>query len=174
MRQDQPRFRLIERRGIRLAFCSYTTGTNGIPLPAGKEWQVNIFDFNKLNADIHAAKQAGADGIILALHSGVEYQRLPSPEQQQFCQGLLAAGVDVILGSHVHVVQPLASQLIVDPGSNENRHAFIAYSLGNFLSNQYWRYSDSGLMLSLKISKRSNGWDKCNRGQSFSIMGGPV
>ncbi len=150
---DQERYRMMESKGVKLAFLSYTTTTNGIPLPAGKEWMVNIFDYAKITADISDAKQNGADGIVFALHTGIEYQRVPSPEQQEMVQHLLALGVDIVLGSHVHVIQPLELRNIFIPASGAVKTCFIAYSLGNLLSNQRWRYSDCGLIVQIQLEK---------------------
>ena len=151
----QKRYRMAEIRGVKLAFLSYTTSTNGIRLPAGKEWMVNMFDYARIAADIADARKNGADGIVFALHTGIEYQRYPSKEQQEMVQHLLALGVDVILGSHVHVIQPLELRTIFIPATQTTKNCFIAYSLGNFLSNQRWRYSDCGLIVHLNAEKPS-------------------
>lgn len=148
---SQKRYRMMETKGLKLAFLSYTTTTNGIRLPAGKEWMVNMFDYAKIAADITDAKQNGADGIIFALHTGIEYQRYPSSEQQDMVQHLLALGVDIVLGSHVHVIQPLELRNIFIPSCGATKTRLIAYSLGNLLSNQRWRYSDCGLMVQMKL-----------------------
>mgnify|MGYP001953637197 CR=1 FL=1 len=147
------RYRIIEKNQIKLAFFSYTTTTNGIPLPKGKEWAVNMLDYKQIAKDIATVKQAGADGIVFGLHTGTEYFREPTPEQLVIVKKLLALGVDIVLGSHVHVIQPIeiTSGEPLVPG--KQRTYFVAYSLGNFLSNQRWRYSDCGLMVSLKLVK---------------------
>lgn len=150
---DHKRYRIMETKGIKLAFLSYTTTTNGIRIPSGKEWMVNLFDYAKIAEDITDARQNGADGIVFALHTGTEYQRYPSTEQQNMVQNLMALGVDVVLGSHVHVIQPLELRNILIPATGKVKTCFIAYSLGNFLSNQRWRYSDCGLMVQLKLDK---------------------
>jgi poly-gamma-glutamate synthesis protein (capsule biosynthesis protein) len=150
---EAPRYRIIEKNRIKLAFFSYTTTTNGILPPKGEEWVVNMLDYDQISKDIAKAKMAGADGIVFGLHTGIEYQREPSLEQIEIIQKLLALGVDIILGSHVHVIQPIevgVKQMV--PG--RCRTYFVAYSLGNFLSNQRWRYSDCGLMVSLKLAKK--------------------
>jgi poly-gamma-glutamate synthesis protein (capsule biosynthesis protein) len=149
----QKRYRIIEVNGVKLAFLSYTTTTNGIRLPPGKEWMVNIFDYAKIDADIGDARKNGADGIVFALHTGIEYQRYPSTEQQEMIQHLLALGVDVVLGSHVHVIQPLELRNTFIPATGTTKTCFIAYSLGNLLSNQRWRYSDCGLMTQMTLEK---------------------
>lgn len=150
---QEPRYRILEKNQIKLAFFSYTTTTNGIPLPKGKEWAVNMLDYHRIATDIHKAKRAGADGIVFALHTGIEYQREPSPEQLEIVRKLLALGVDIVLGSHVHVVQPIEIPIGDSFVPGKHRTYFVAYSLGNFLSNQRWRYSDCGIIVSLKLIK---------------------
>lgn len=153
--ESDPRYYFKSINGINLAFFSYTTSTNGIRVPPGKEWMLNTLNYNNIDLlaeEIKKVKAAGADAVILALHTGTEYQRIPSAEQHQTINKLIEIGVDIILGSHVHVIQPYEFREYTDSNGNKRR-CFIAYSLGNFLSNQQWRYSDCGLILTLKLVK---------------------
>ncbi len=152
-RPDVKRYRMVETKGIKLAFLAYTTSTNGIVIPKAKQWMVNMLDYDEIAADIADAKRNGAAGIILALHTGIEYQRVPSNEQKQIVNRLLELGVDIVLGSHVHVIQPVELRTVATSEINKARTCFVAYSLGNLLSNQRWRYSDCGLMVHLKLTK---------------------
>lgn len=154
LRSEDPDYAIFDINGIRLGFLSYTTSTNGIPLPANAPYLVNVLDFKTLPMTVAKLKELEADVIITALHDGVEYQRWPSREQRTVVQKLLEAGVDIVLGSHVHVIQPFEYQTVVNKDGS-SRECFVAYSLGNFLSNQQWRYSDCGLMLTLEIEKSS-------------------
>jgi len=114
-------------KGVRIAHLSYTYGTNGIPVPASQPWLVNVTDVARILADAARAKQAGAQFVVVSMHWGVEYQTAPTPEQQAQAQTLLASSdVDLILGDHVHVLQPV--QKIGDK--------YVIYGLGNLLSNQ--------------------------------------
>src|SRR5664280_939650 len=114
-------------KGARIAHLSYTYGTNGIPVPASQPWLVNVTDVARILADAARAKQAGAQFVVVSMHWGVEYQTAPTPEQQAQAQTLLASpDVDLILGDHVHVLQPV--QKIGDK--------YVIYGLGNLLSNQ--------------------------------------
>ncbi len=149
----QKPYYLAEINGLKLAFFSYTTLTNGLQPPTSKRWTLNILDYSKLAWEIAQIRQAGVDGIIMALHTGEEYQRYPSIADQQLCYRLFDLGIDIILGSHVHVIRPLEAVVIKDPFSERLKTCFLAYSLGNFLSNQRWQYSDYGLMITLRISK---------------------
>jgi poly-gamma-glutamate synthesis protein (capsule biosynthesis protein) len=155
--QNVKPYYLVDCKGIRLGFLSYTDFTNGHPLPSGREWMVNMLDRQKVLQDIQEVKKAGADCIIMAVHTGVEYQRMPSGKQQELCDWLIRSGVDIILGSHVHVIQPLEKRSFFDPDRMMERQSFIAYSLGNLLSNQRWRYSDYGLLVKFLLTKKSEG-----------------
>lgn len=150
-------YRIVDCKGIRLGFLSYTSFTNDHPLPSGREWMVNMMDRQKALQEIQEVKEGGADCIIAAVHTGVEYQRKPSKEQRELCDWLIRSGVDIVLGSHVHVVQPLEKRSYYDPVRMAERDGFVAYSLGNLLSNQRWRYSDYGLMVKFLLTKKKEG-----------------
>jgi len=148
-----PPFVLKRVRNLTVAFLGYTTTTNCLPLPAGRPWLVNIFSETAARADIAAARQAGADAVVLALHTGTEYLRRPSDQQRAEVAQLVAAGADVILGSHVHVAQPWELRTVTDTATGRSRQCFIAWSLGNALTNQQWHYSDYGLIATLELAK---------------------
>jgi len=146
---------IVNVHGIKLAFLNYTASTNGLPVPPGKEFAVNLLDPAAVIAEAEAARNLGADLVIAVLHFGVEYQRWPSEDQRRLATELCAHGVDVIIGSHPHVVQPV-ERITVQRGSKTHQ-CVVAYSLGNFISNQRWRYSDSGIILYLEIKKTPEG-----------------
>jgi poly-gamma-glutamate synthesis protein (capsule biosynthesis protein) len=106
-------------------------------------------------ADIDRLKESGCQFIIAIIHAGTEYQRHPNEFQVAVTRELFDAGVDVVTGSHPHVIEPLEWQTR-KPGGVEKR-VLAAYSLGNFISNQRWRYSDCGLILNLDIVKKEDG-----------------
>ena len=149
----QKSYYLVNLKGVKLAFLSYTTSTNGNLIPKEYTWAVNLLDLKKVSADIADAKRDGADGIVLGLHTGIEYQREPSEEQQALVGKLFELGADIIIGSHVHVIQPFQFVGVEDPVSRSSRICFVAYSIGNLLSNQRWRYSDCGLLLKIDLEK---------------------
>ncbi len=138
----------VNLQQIELVFFAYTYGTNGIPIPRGKEYLVDLMDEQQIIADIRRAKdEMEADAVILALHWGQEYQRLPTPQQRQLARRLIDAGADVIVGTHPHVIQP------VEWMETENHQGMVFYSLGNFISNQRNRYRDSGIIVYFTIKK---------------------
>jgi poly-gamma-glutamate synthesis protein (capsule biosynthesis protein) len=114
--------------GVRVALLAYTYGLNGLPLPSGAPWLVNVIDAQRILGDARNARAAGAQFVMVQLQWGQEYQSQPTSEQQSLARTLLASpDVDVIVGHHVHVVQPV--ERIGDK--------YVVYGLGNFLSNQH-------------------------------------
>jgi len=118
---------IYEADGVRVGHLAYSMDTNGIPIPAGKPWIINLNDPDKMLADAAALKAAGAEIVVMSVHWGAEYQAQPTPYQVDLAHRLLASpDIDLILGDHVHVVQP--TQKIGDK--------YVVYGMGNFLSNQ--------------------------------------
>lgn len=113
--------------GRRIAHLSYTYGINGAVLPAHRPWTVNLIDRTRILRDARRAKRRGADLVLVSLHWGTEYVTTPTQAQRRLAGRLLRSpAVDVLIGHHAHVVQPV-----------ERRHGkVVAYGLGNLLSNQ--------------------------------------
>lgn len=136
-------------KGFKLAFLAYTLSTNGLKPPAGKEYLVNTWDWEQAAKDIAAARAGGAEFVVVSMHWGQEYQRRPTAEQEELARKLAGAGADLILGSHPHVLQPLAE--IIRPGGDER--VLAAYSLGNFISNQRDPHTDRGQILYVTLTR---------------------
>ncbi|MGE8205817.1 CapA family protein [Heyndrickxia sp. NPDC080065] len=145
--KDQQTLRIENVNGIKVAILAYTYGTNGIPLPEGKNYLVNIIDKKKILLELKRARSQ-ADIVILSLHWGIEYMRQPTEEQKELAKLFTNGGADVILGTHPHVLQPI-EKLRTEDG----RDAYVVYSLGNFISGQMWDYKDIGGMFEFKVSK---------------------
>lgn len=143
---------ISEKNGIRMGLLSYTYGTNGIPIPEGKPYLINLIDEAKIKADIKRLREAGADLVTVALHFGTEYQTVPNESQTTLARALAAAGADIIAGSHPHVVQPYE---IVDTFDEQGRpkQALIIYSMGNFISNQRGESKDYGVIFKVNVKK---------------------
>lgn len=99
--------------GAKIAQLSYTYGTNGIPLPEGKPWSVNVIDQQRIIDDARAARSAGANVVVLSVHWGTEWQTAPDQQQRELAQALTASrgtdglpDIDLIIGTHNHVPQP--------------------------------------------------------------------
>ena len=132
---DEPQIYELEREGqtIRVAQIAATYGTNGLPIPSDAPWAVTLIDTDRLVAQATAARTAGADLVVASLHWGVEYRSAPSTDQLEVADALAASGqIDLIIGNHPHVPQPMA--LLV--GGPRGEGMWVAYSLGNFISNQ--------------------------------------
>lgn len=116
---------ILPVRGLRIAFLSYTYGTNGIPAP--HPWSVNLISRKKVVADAQRARRRGADFVIANFHWGDEYVHEPNALQSGLARRLLRRGVvDVIVGQHAHVVQPI----------RRIARRFVVYGEGNLLSSQ--------------------------------------
>ncbi len=144
---------IVNKNNISMAILAYTYGTNGIPIPQGKNYLISLIDENKIIKDIAKARKQGADIVTICLHFGDEYQRQPNAKQKQLVQRLIAAGADIILGNHPHVVQPY--QIFKVRGKDGKLRTRVAiYSLGNFIAYQLGNYKDIGVIFSVKIRKR--------------------
>jgi len=142
---------LLSKNGIRLALLNYTYGTNGIPVPS--PYLVNLIDTLSMAIDISKAQSLGVDDIVVFIHWGNEYERLPNKQQQTLAKWLQGKGVRIIIGSHPHVVQP--AELIL----SDNDFRMVVYSLGNFVSSQRRRYCDGGIITLVDFQKRNNKLD---------------
>ena len=150
---DAARLLISTKNKISLAMLAYTYGTNGIPIPQGKDYLVSLIDEKKIVKDIAKARTKGADVVAISLHFGEEYQRQPNAQQKQLVENLLKAGADIILGSHPHVVQPY--KIFKFPGKKgKTRKAVAIYSMGNFISGQSKNYTDLGVIFQVTIRKR--------------------
>jgi poly-gamma-glutamate capsule biosynthesis protein CapA/YwtB (metallophosphatase superfamily) len=120
--------RLFDVRGVRVALVSATYGLNGFRLPQDAPWLVDLIDVPRLLERAHAARAAGADIVIVSLHCCTEYRVEPTDAQVQNARSLLESpDVDLVVGHHAHVVQPI--ERIGDE--------YVLYGLGNILSNMY-------------------------------------
>ena len=149
--EDQQTIRTINANGITFSFLAYTYGTNGIPIPEGKDFLVNLIDIEAMKNDITKAKSI-SDAVVVSVHFGNEYQRQPNENQKQIVKELANAGANIILGHHPHVLQP-AEWVEREDGQK----TFVIYSLGNFLSGQKGIYKEVGGILKLDVQKTING-----------------
>ncbi len=152
---ERDRVFIANVNGVKIAFLNYTESTNGIALPAGRPYAANVLGEAACLAEAGRAKKAGADLVFAVLHFGDEYQRSQNSRQQGIARRLLAGGVDAVIGSHPHVVQPIIRESVTVAGRTAGRYA--VYSLGNFVSNQRDRYKDSGIIAYFDIEKTSTG-----------------
>lgn len=142
---------VFKKNNINFAFVAYTYGTNGILVPKGKDYLVNLYSHEKASVDINAIKNE-VDFIIVSMHWGDEYTLYPNKYQIDAASHLSSLGVDLIIGHHPHVIQP------VDEIISNNHKTFVTYSLGNFLSDQKGvdRLIGSALSIEFVKTKRND------------------
>jgi poly-gamma-glutamate synthesis protein (capsule biosynthesis protein) len=148
--RDRDSIRIFDVKGIKIAVLAYSYGTNGNPIPKGKNYLINLIDYDLIEKDIQSAKGNGAELVLVHFHFGDEYKREPVQFQKDVVNKTIELGADIIIGGHPHVLQPVnfykTNNAKLDSG-------FVAYSMGNFFSNQRDRYKDSGMILTINIRK---------------------
>lgn len=145
--EERNKVRIYEVNGIRYAFFSYTTWTNGLETPIGKEYLNNVYSDEKARVDIEQVR-GKVDVIIVAMHWGTEYSLGVSQAQEDIANYLSSLGVNLIIGAHPHVVEPVE---YINDGKT-----FVIYSLGNFISDQEGLERLTGLMMDVTIKKTVN------------------
>lgn len=145
---ERSKYLLVDIKGIKVAILAYTYGTNGIIIPKGQKYLVNLINIPQIKEDIREVRALGADVVLVSPHFGTEYSRSPGPKEKELVEQIFKAGADIVAGSHPHVLQAMARR---DPQREEGM--FLAYSLGNFISAQRERFRDSGIILNLTLQK---------------------
>lgn len=140
---------IIDKNGFRIALLNYTYGTNGIGVTPPNI--VNYIDKAVIGQDIRKARSFRPDLVIALMHWGTEYQSLPDEGQKELAGWLIARGVDHVIGSHPHVVQPMELRV----GADSVTQHVVVYSLGNYISNMSAPNTDGGVMV--KMEFRKNG-----------------
>ena len=171
--EERNKVDIRESNGITYTMLNYTYGTNGIKVPEGKEYLVNVWptdldindpekdteyqDYKKTVLEDIKRVRDKVDVLLVAMHWGVEYTHEPTEYEKDMAKFLADNGVDVIIGTHPHVIQPVTW---ID-------NTLVIYSLGNLISAQYQNQSTctdykctTGLMTSFKITKTEKGKDK--------------
>lgn len=169
--EERDNIPIYEKNGIKYAFLAYTTGINGSKLPSGKEYLINIYDKDQVKKDIEQVKDK-VDFIMVAMHWGDEYTNTPTNSQKEIANYLASLGVNLIIGTHPHVVQPI--EYIDD--------TLVIYSLGNFISNQLVIGENPaiGLLVGLdvtldkkitmKINKKELIYSYSDNGANFKVI----
>ena len=140
--EDRNAVRIEEKNGITYTLLGYTYGTNGMPVPPGKEYLVNLYSDEQAKADIEKVRDQ-VDVVMVSMHWGNEYTHVPSAEQRRQAEYLSSLGVDVIIGHHSHTIQPI--EFVGD--------TLVIYSLGNFISAQDQIYQRVGMIAAFKVNK---------------------
>jgi poly-gamma-glutamate synthesis protein (capsule biosynthesis protein) len=139
---------IVPVRGVHVAHLAYTWGFNGT-LPAAS-WMANVIDGDRILADAHRAKAAGADIVVVSLHWGNEYDPRSSSQQRALADRLLASpDIDLIIGHGPHVLQPIATF----------HHKYVLMSLGNLVANQGKKRPTTydGAIATITFTRGANG-----------------
>ena len=140
--EDRNQVVVKEKNGIKYALLAYTCWTNGLSIPGGKTYLLNRYDEETVKKDIESVRDK-VDLLMVSMHFGDEYSFSPSSEQRRIASYLSSLGVDIIIGHHPHVVQPID---FID-------NTLVIYSLGNFLSGQRGIEKLTGLMVAVDVVK---------------------
>lgn len=149
-KEDSETILIVNKKGIKIAILAYSYGTNGQPME--EPYMVNLLKLNRMLEDVNKAKELKPDVIIAYLHMGDECVRQPNKKQKDIVDSMIKAGVDIVLGDHPHVVQPMERKTVTDDEGQE-REALVIYSLGNFISGRKGLYRDLGIILNIEVEK---------------------
>ena len=142
---------VYEKDDFKISILNYTYGTNGIPLPSSNPYVVNLLDEDKIRTDVAKAKEL-SDLVIVCPHWGTEYVYTPDSWQKKWTNLFLELGVDVVIGAHPHVIEP------VEVKTRDDGHQMLVYySLGNFVSNQDHSPRMLGAMAKVTMVKDDSG-----------------
>lgn len=144
--EDQNQIIIEEKNGITYAILGYTTVTNGLKVPSGKEYLLNVYNEERVKEDIEKVRD-NVDVLIVSMHWGIEYTHEPVSSQREIAQYLSSLGVDIIIGHHPHVIEPI--EYIDD--------TLVIYSLGNFISAQDGEMKRVGMIVSFDVEKNREG-----------------
>lgn len=167
--EEQDDIPFIEKNGLRVAYIAYTFTLNGDKSPKGKEYMVNHVRLNNPGEDlslikkhVNIARQRKADMVIAFLHWSLEFESYPIENIIQMGHRVLEeCGVDIIIGNHAHVIQPLERYDFKDPYSGEQKSGLISYSLGNLVADFNTDNSLLSILLRIQLTKGiQNGVEK--------------
>jgi poly-gamma-glutamate synthesis protein (capsule biosynthesis protein) len=159
---------MINRNGTSIALLNYTFSTNGIIVP--EPVIVNMLDKEMITRDVEKAKSGKADIIILFLHWGTEYDTIPSKAQTDLARYFESIGVDLVIGSHPHVLQ----KMVRTQDTLTGRDNVVVYSLGNFVSNQRKPKTDGGSMVRVEFTKTGDKYSISNTGYYLTWVYAPI
>lgn len=169
---EEKRYQIAQIKGRKIGMIAYSYETperngkktlNTLPVDQQMGGLINTFSYQDFDSDLEAMKEQvqmmkddGAEFIIAYIHWGNEYKRMPNEYQIGMSQKLNGYGVDIIFGSHPHVVQPV--QMI----ESQDQKTLVFYSLGNFISNQCYEilknsYTEDGMIARVKLIENENG-----------------
>jgi poly-gamma-glutamate synthesis protein (capsule biosynthesis protein) len=159
---------ILSKNEIRVGILNYTYGTNGLSVPSPTI--VNRIDKIQMASDIEKSKAANLDKLIVVMHWGKEYSSYASSSQIDITHFLFDKGVDIIIGSHPHVIQPMEYY----EKTKDHPEQLVAFSLGNFISNQRKRKTDGGAMVGITLTKQRDETRISNSGYYLIWVNKPI
>lgn len=145
---------VVDVNGAKVSHLSYTWAANGLDLPSGEPWRVGVLTAERVVADATVARSAGAEIVIVSLHWGLESSVAPVRSQVVLAEQITASGaVDLIVGHHAHVVQPI----------EQVNDVWVVYGVGNSISNMppdtgaYPPSSQDGIVATVVFDRRDDG-----------------
>jgi len=144
---------VLDVAGIRVSHLSYSWSFNGFNLPAGQPWRANLIDSRRIVGDAAASRAAGAEVVIVSLHWGNEGVTAVTPYQRRVAGEVLGSGaVDVIVGHHAHVIQPI----------EQVNGRWVVFGMGNTLSNMPTgavpgANTQDGIIATVAIAEQADG-----------------
>lgn len=149
--RDRDSIRILSANGISMAVLNYTYGTNGAYPSRAHAYMLNVADSALVRKDVQRARSMNPDLVVVIYHWGVENVAEPTAKQDSMFHWAADHGADLVIGAHPHVIGPVDYFKTAKGASLDS--GIVAWSLGNFVSNQYWRYTDAGLILNVTIEK---------------------
>ncbi len=143
--ENRDNIKIATKNNISYALLAYTTVTNGLTRPNGKEYYLNVYDEEQVKQDILKVRDK-VDLLMVSMHFGTEYTFKQTLEQEQIANFLASLGVDIIIGHHPHVVEPITFI----------NNTLVIYSLGNFISGQDTINRLTGVMVGIDVKKENN------------------
>ena len=147
---DTATVQIYDLKGIKFSTLAYTEISNG-SLSESNQYMLNRIDTARIREDITRCRSKGVEIIVVNFHFGTEYEREPNDYQKQIVRHAINCGADIIVGQHPHVLQPI--QLFRGSENCTLDTGIVAFSLGNFFAHQMGRFTNSGLILNVKLKK---------------------
>lgn len=142
--EDRDNIKVANKNGITYTLLSYTTVTNGLKRPQGQEYYLNVYEEEQVKKDIESLRDK-VDLLMVSMHFGTEYTLKQIPAQEEIATYLASLGVDIVIGHHPHVIEPVTYI----------GNTLVIYSLGNFISGQLTTDQLTGAMISVDVVKKS-------------------
>lgn len=152
---DHDSIRILDIKGMKLAILNYTYGTNGAYPSTDHKYMLNVYDSTQVAGEVRKAREKGAQVVVTLYHWGAEYRADPMwPKQDTMMRTAIASGSDLIIGAHPHVVGPVTYYKTAKTAKLDS--GLVAWTMGNFFSNQSKRYTDAGLILTVDLSRNTH------------------